>query len=279
MPRILEPSFENLDHLAGLIVCPACRGPLNLNSEGVQCQTCARTFAVRDGIPDLALFDGPSGQGLENAVGLTYQHKYTNPPASAAYDHQFKRDEHKRARTRREIFILQTLLDAIGQAGGILNLPCGGGRLSQPLSAHARLLVEADISIAQTSYAREHGRYTPSSPNNFVAASAFHLPFHDHAFDVTVCARLLHHFSAAADHRRLMDELCRVTRRYLILSFNDRYSVKAALRRLRGKGSPMTMTRRNVADLAAESGFAWRKAMTVSPFGSRHTYVLLENVA
>lgn len=266
----------NLVRLADILVCPVCRTPLRFHAEALACAACGRRFALRDAIPDLALFDGPSGLAVATAAGRTYQHKYTETAAAAAYQSQFGQNRHKQARTRRELHILHTLLGKIGRSDRLLNLPSGGGRLSQPLSHAARLLVEADISIAQTHHARTHGSYDPAGTTAFVAASGFHLPFCDAAFDVAVCARLLHHFSASADHRRLVGELCRVSRRFVILSFNDRHSIKALARRLRGEAVPMTLTRQAVADLAAAAGFRWRQSMTVSPLGSRHTYALLE---
>ena len=279
MLTAITPPVGNLAHLAEVIVCPACRGDLHLHDGALFCGACGWRSAVRDAIPDLALFDGLPGFAVETGEGQTYQHKYTEAAASAAYNGQFIRNRHKQARTRRELDILRALLGRIGRVERVLNLPSGGGRLSRPLSSMARLLVEADISIAQTRHARTYGSYDPSGTTAFASASGFHLPFGDGAFDITVCARLLHHFSAPSDHRRLVSELCRVTRRWVILSFNDQYSVKAILRRLRGETTPMTLTRQSVRDLASEAGFGWRESMTVSPLGSRHTYALLERRA
>ena len=270
------PLVGNLARLADFIVCPECRGDLHFRDGLLSCRVCERRSAVHEAIPDLALFDGLPTFAVEPGEGQSYQHKYTDATASAAYNGQFMRNRHKQARTRRELDILLALLGRIGHVERVLNLPSGGGRLSQPLSSMARLLVEADISIAQTQHARMHGSYDLSGTTAFVAASGFQLPFSDGAFDTTVCARLLHHFSAPSDHRRLVSELCRVTRRWVILSFNDQYSVKAILRRMRGETTPMTLTRQSVGKLALAAGFGWKESMTVSPLGSRHTYVLLE---
>ena len=276
MLTMTTPLVGNLARLAEVIVCPLCHGDFHLHDETLFCGSCGRRSAVHDAIPDLALFEAVPGFAVETGEGQTYQHKYTDTAASVAYNGQFMRNRHKQVRTQRELDILLALLGRIGHVERVLNLPSGGGRLSQPLSSMARLLVEADISIAQTRHARMYGSYDPSGRTAFVAASGFHLPFSDGAFDTTVCARLLHHFSAPSDHQRLVSELCRVTRRWVILSFNDQYSVKAILRRMRGEITPMTLTRQSVGKLALAAGFGWRASMTVSPLGSRHTYALLE---
>lgn len=275
----VAPTAANLARLASILACPVCSSGLQFCDDALKCRSCGRCFPVIDDIPDLALFDGLPDFVVSTDEGRAYQHKYTEMAAAAAYQSQFRQNRHKQARTRRELYILRTLLGHIGRSERMLNLPSGGGRLSRPLSYTTRLLVEADISIAQIRHSLSHGLYDQTSTTAFVAASGFQLPFCDMAFDVTVCARLLHHFSVPADHQRLVDELCRVSRRFVILSFNDSHSVKAILRRLRGKSASMTLTRQAVVALARAAGFCWRKAMTVSPLGSRHTYVLLERTA
>jgi uncharacterized protein YbaR (Trm112 family) len=35
------------------LACPACRGTLRLNGEGLQCESCSRVYPIVDGIPVL----------------------------------------------------------------------------------------------------------------------------------------------------------------------------------------------------------------------------------
>jgi hypothetical protein len=43
-----------------LLGCPACKGPLRLDGEGVVCTVCARKYPVVDGIPMLIAEQGDS---------------------------------------------------------------------------------------------------------------------------------------------------------------------------------------------------------------------------
>jgi ubiquinone/menaquinone biosynthesis C-methylase UbiE len=108
-----------------------------------------------------------------------------------------------------------------------------------------------------------------------MTTSGFHLPCADDGFDGVVCARLIHHFNDPSDHRRLLAELCRVARKFVIISFNASFSVKAISRKLRGKPDPHTLSTAMVDEMARLHGFALRTAPSVSPLGSRHRFALL----
>ncbi|MFV2090319.1 MAG: class I SAM-dependent methyltransferase, partial [Pseudomonadales bacterium] len=192
-----------------------------------------------------------------------------------SYDQQFVDDSHKRTRTEREVRILGNLLSRTGHVNAILNVPCGGGRLSQPLAQACSLLVEADVALPQVRFAREHGDYSEVSQAAWMTSSAFHLPCVDRGFDGVVCARLIHHFSEPEDHRRLLAELCRVAKQFVIVSFNDSFSVKSISRRLRGRHNPHTLNGALIDEMVRPHGFVLRTAPAVSPLGSRHRYALL----
>ena len=48
-------SFDK--ELAGLLACPKCRGPLELNgdSTGFVCKACRLVYAIEDGIPNFLI--------------------------------------------------------------------------------------------------------------------------------------------------------------------------------------------------------------------------------
>ena len=68
-----------------------------------------------------------------------------------------------------------------------------------------------------------------------MTASAFHIPFKDNSVDAVVCCRLCHHLPNAEQRERLIDELLRVARRFVIMTFFDHHSVKNLLRRARNQ--------------------------------------------
>jgi len=53
----------------------------------------------------------------------------------------------KRWSTDREFRLLDQLLSSQGRSKLLLDLPCGGGRLSPRIGAHTDLLIEADIAV------------------------------------------------------------------------------------------------------------------------------------
>jgi hypothetical protein len=112
-----------------------------------------------------------------------------------------------------------------------------------------------------------------------MTASAFHIPLRDNAVDGTVCVRLAHHLPTAVERERLLRELLRVSRRFVVMTYFDHHSLKNLLRRLRRpfnrKEPKMTMTTERVAALAREAGARLVDAPPLSRMGSGHRYALI----
>jgi SAM-dependent methyltransferase len=107
--------------------------------------------------------------------------------------------------------------------GGILDVPCGAGRLTDVLARHGEPVTGADLSPSMLAEAGGARR---------VLASAFALPFAAASFDVVVCCRLLHHLREPGDLERVAGELLRVSARLVIASFWDATSLPALRRRV-----------------------------------------------
>jgi len=159
----------------------------------------------------------------------------------------------------------------------LLDLPCGGGRLTPAFAASADLVIEADIGLGQVLYGRSESRV--ATPRVWMTASAFHIPLRDSAVDGTICVRLSHHLPTPAERERLLEELLRVSRRFVIMTYFDHYSVKNALRRLRRpfdrQPPKMTMTTAHVMELALLCGARLVAAPPLSRIGSGHRYALI----
>jgi SAM-dependent methyltransferase len=269
------PANESLRSFQNFLVCPGCRSDLSYKENLLHCRGCEVDYRVVDGIPLFEIFGESADFSLRSEAGQSYQYKFTGDRAPQAYDEQFLEETHKKSRTAREIQLLNGLLSEFDSVGTILNVPCGGGRLSQPLTQACSKLVEADVALPQVRFARDHADYSGVKQAVWMTASGFHLPCADKGFDGVVCARLIHHFDDPGDHRRLLAELCRVAGKFVIISFNDSFSVKAISRRLRGKPSPHTLSPGLVDEMARPHGFRLKTAPAVSPLGSRHRYALL----
>ncbi|MBN2507183.1 MAG: methyltransferase domain-containing protein [Verrucomicrobia bacterium] len=273
------PETPGLAALAEVLACPHCGGPLECTADHAHCPHCKRAFPAQDGILRLAAMDDPE-PGIPAHQGPTrasYQQEYQHIAAAADYNTKYVRERLKRWSTRREVHLLNRLLASQPRSRILLELPCGGGRLSAALAVHADLLVEADVALGQVQYARDHAR-TPTS-QLFLTASALRIPFRNAAVDGVVCVRLCHHLPHPAERERLVAELLRVARRFVILTFFDRHSLKNLLRRLRRpfnrKRPKYTMARADVRRIAARHGARLAACPALSWIGSGHRYALL----
>lgn len=106
--------------------------------------------------------------------------------------------------------------------GGILDAPCGTGRLRAALARFGVPVVGLDASPAMLAESEGARRLVGALPR---------LPFSTGSFDVVVCCRLLHHLGAQEELAAAIEELVRVSRRLVIASFWDAASLAAWRRR------------------------------------------------
>ncbi len=265
--------------IADLLACPACRAALVFEADSIRCVGCAGRYALRDGVPLLAI-RGTSetwGQPQQTEQSADYQAEYQQVERAATYNLEYQRQTLKRSSTRREYQLLGRHMRALGRCGVVLDLPCGGGRLTPAFADSAARVIEADIGLGQILYNRAESKV--ATPRNWLTASAFHIPLRDNAVDGTICVRLSHHLPTAAERERLLQELLRVSRRFVIMTYFDHYSLKNVIRRLRRpfnrKEPKMTMKTVRVAELCRELGARLVDAPPLSRIGSGHLYALI----
>lgn len=265
-----------LDRIRDLLACPWC-GAAALASAGDDfgCPACKATFPVRDGIADLARRGTAETWGAEaaEASSAAYQAQYADPELARGYDRMYRVYPLKRLTTLREKSLLRRHLASQDRCGTLLELPCGGGRLSPTLAPFTDLLIQADVGWGQLL----HAQRATDGPGDRVllAASAFHVPFVDSGVDGVVCVRLSHHLPTREERERLVRELLRVARRFVVMTFFDERSLKNRIRRWQGKPPKLTMTVEEVAGLAREGGAELAAAPMLSPVGSGHRHALL----
>ena len=170
--------------------------------------------------------------------------RWSGPATAARYA---ARDEHARWSSGRAAGRDPALVAAVlarhgvePSRGGILDAPCGTGRLRAVLAGRSAPYVGLDASAGMLEVAR-----SPAGPGSVQPArggpihgelrllrgSVARLPFADGCFDVVVCCRLLHHLSDRAGLERVVNELVRVSSRLVLASFWDRASLPAWRRR------------------------------------------------
>jgi SAM-dependent methyltransferase len=206
-----------------------------------------------------------------------YQHQYQDLDAAAQYNRAYQNKPTKRWSTIREIGLLARLQSGQPKCRTLLNIPSGGGRLSDTIAAGTELLIEADIAIGQLRYARQQNEN--KADRLWMTASGFHIPFKNNSIDGVICCRLCHHLPTATERERLLAELLRVARRYVIMTFFDYHSPKNYLRRARRpfnrKTPKLTMTRNRVAELAQRHGAELVAAPALAYPFSGHRYALM----
>lgn len=116
--------------------------------------------------------------------------------------------------------------------GRILDLPCGTGRLSRLLSENGHDVVAADVSPSMISIAKDKSGM--SSKVKFVVCEAEELPFRDSVFDCVVSLRFMGHLPPQI-RLKVLEELRRVTRNWIILFYYDHCSLMGVFRRIRNQ--------------------------------------------
>ncbi|UCF94355.1 MAG: class I SAM-dependent methyltransferase, partial [Desulfobacterales bacterium] len=230
---------------------------------------------VQDGVPLLAVFSAAHTAGGAQPVGSTvrYEQQYEDFERAQKYNLKYERQFLKRLSTKREHQLLRRLLGRQAHCARILEIPCGGGRISPQLAGVTDLLIQADIGLGQVRYGKTRPRLP--IPQVWMTASAFHIPLRDAGVDAVVCIRLAHHLGTAQEREDLVVELLRVARRYVIMTFFDDDSLKNNLRRLRGKKPKRTMKVSRVAQLAANGGAELAVCPRLAFVGSGHRYALM----
>ncbi len=272
----LTPEWNSL---LPLLACPQSRQPLAVQGNAVVCPASGASYAIHEGIPQFARFGSAEqwGGAKPAETSESYQQNYQKVKEAAKYNEMYANRWSKRWITRREYALLRRLLASQPHCATLLDLPCGGGRLSPQIAEYTDLLIEADIALGQVQYGREFGRV--KTPQVWMTASGFHIPFRDASLDAIVCVRLNHHLPTAEERERLVRELLRVARKFVIMTFFDYHSLKNLGRRLRRpldkKPPKMTMTVERVRELANAGGFDLVEWPALAHLGSGHRYALM----
>jgi SAM-dependent methyltransferase len=158
--------------------------------------------------------------------------------------------------------------------GTVLDVPCGYSRFAPVYARLGITAIGADVSydmvhLAAANQAR-HGR------EGWLCASVLALPFLDHVFDGVLCIRLLHHRYSDAERQRILCELARVSRRFVIISFYRPTLLHTVARYWRGtRGRLAIMTLPHLRELAQSSGLQIQRVYSLLRFCHAQTFVML----
>jgi SAM-dependent methyltransferase len=162
--------------------------------------------------------------------------------------------------------------------GTVLDVPCGYSRFAPVYARLGITAVGADVSydmvhLAAASHAR-HGQEA------WLCADVLALPFLDSVFDGVLCIRLLHHRYSDAERQRILCELARVSRRFVIISFYRSTLLHTVARHWRGsRGRLALMTLSHMRELAQASGLQMQRAYALLRFCHAQTFVVLSKTS
>ncbi|MCX8091664.1 MAG: class I SAM-dependent methyltransferase [Verrucomicrobiae bacterium] len=163
------------------------------------------------------------------------------------------------ARHRAELRLVERAFAFVPVTHRVLDVPCGGGRLTVALAQKGYDVTAADLSDAMLAIAREtiaaQGLRCPVEKQDVER-----LTYPDRSFDTVLCFRLFHHFPTPEIRQRAVNELCRVARQFVVLSYFSPMSFTSWRRKLvatlGGRPSPKHSTPlREVKGYFANAGF------------------------
>ena len=185
---------------------------------------------------------------------------------------------------RRERKCISSLLARCRNKGKALDLPCGTGRLTPLLSKAAFHTFAADSSsfmIDKTvRYIKSQG--CDVSEEDCFVVDALESKFPDNMFDLVLCNRLMHHFNYKTDRIKLLNELKRISKRYIIVSFFWSLSLDTFIFNLKNyirRKTPLDRIPIRLSEITREIkcvGLKVVKLKPVRPLVSKQTYLLLE---
>jgi ubiquinone/menaquinone biosynthesis C-methylase UbiE len=208
---------------------------------------------------------------IDQPVAYRGRVKYT-PQAAQKYQSRKEGKHHAEMRMVDRAFAL------IPKSSRVLDVPCGGGRVSVHLSKKGYNVCSGDLSEAMLNIARES-----------IANAGFQCPverqdveklsYADRSFDAIISFRLFHHFPNPAIRRRVVTEFCRVAGRHVALSYFSPASVTSVKRKLRAamggkKSEKHTTPLSEIVKYFNESGFRLVKDFAQMPlFHTMHLAV------
>ena len=160
-------------------------------------------------------------------AGSTYEGKrrYQSLDVAGAYDRMRFTSLKGKLTDRLEKKAIETALKKTNVLNGlVLDIPCGTGRMTEMLLKKGFEIVAADISDAMIAHAIKRNEHFGNKVK-FVKADIENLIFNDSSFDVVLTIRLMHHIPPE-HHSVVLRELSRVARRWVVITFSNKYSLQ-----------------------------------------------------
>ena len=170
----------------------------------------------------------PSREDVSKPKVEEYSYKkefYRDAEVAADYDqHRFTTPRRQR-RSVRKWRAIRSALDQAGDVHSVLDLPCGTGRFTGHFARLNLDTVGSDISLQMMRQAAASPEVAHDSIAGFVQADGEALPYADCSLDCVVSIRFMFHVDPVT-RRRILREMGRVSKRWLIIDYRHKYSLR-----------------------------------------------------
>jgi hypothetical protein len=153
----------------------------------------------------------------------------------------------------------------------VLDCPSGAGRMVDLLQSWQ--VTCGDITGERLEVLKSH---FPKSAIQTRICDVFDMPFSEDQFDLVLTCSLVQHIDKSRLHS-MLEELRRVTARWLIITYPSSFSLSNIYGNTRKRGKT-TLTRVEFSRLTSEAGFRINSCLSVLPVIAAGRVVLLEKV-
>jgi SAM-dependent methyltransferase len=168
----------------------------------------------------------------------------------------------------------------------VLDIPCGAGRMLPLLKKWGFKVIGADVSASMVEEARHYagpeGKNCLDDNDQLVVTDVFQTGFENKQFDAVMCHRLFQYFNKPQDRRMALEELHRISKGPLIVSFSCNWSldfVGYKIRRLLGITRKRSCEPISVTTFAKDiraCGLKVERWIAMRPFISKRWYAVLK---
>ncbi|MGZ0657575.1 class I SAM-dependent methyltransferase [Coraliomargarita sp. W4R53] len=148
--------------------------------------------------------------------------------ASDAEDYLYRNQSKHRA----EVNLVTRGLKYLPAGTTVLDAPCGNGRMSLLLARSGFRVTGCDLSDHTLENSRE-ALYGEGLEGSFFKRDMEALDFVDKQFESALCFRFYHHLPTPEVRAQVVSELCRVTRKCVLISYLNTNSPTMIKRRIR----------------------------------------------
>ena len=164
-----------------------------------------------------------------------------------------KYTERRTSKHTAEMALLKRACTGLPGVETFLDSPCGYGRAAALLDKIGYTVTAVDLGQGILDIARSYLKNTGCTVKK---ADLRELPFEDGKFDAILCFRFIHHLGSDEARQTVINELCRTSSKYVLISYLSPCSVTNIKRSIRVALGGHKSTQNSIAKKKMDSFFA-----------------------